>query len=47
MNAEAIKALSETIGLPQALQSTLISTLEENLHLGIIPDFLLQTNPNG
>ena len=45
MDSKALETVSEMIGLPQGLQSTLALTLEENWNLGLFKDLL--QNPNG
>ena len=45
MDSKALETVSELIGLPLGLQSTLALTLEENWNLGLFKDLL--QNPNG
>ena len=45
MESQAFQTISELIGLPTGLQSTLALTLEDHWDLGLFKDLL--QNPNG
>ena len=45
MESQAFQTISELIGLPTGLQSTLALTLEDHRDLGLFKDLL--QNPNG